>query len=630
MSATTSSHRQTSRAPHGRPASTGPGPVDLGLGKIAVHPSAGGRGSGHRQRAVAVARSSAARCQRLAAHVVVVVAFGAGRAAADPVAVKVVDVAGGAAYLSPGRAAGIVPGTRIRLHGVELVVVEVTEKTAMVRLGTARVAIGEPGSADVTPGASSAMKPLDRRSPEMEGGGPAGSAGGAGGKAPRGVDKPRPPDAFRGQWADPVLPATHQRPIAVPLGAAGAPGEAHVTVIGHAFGAVDRAHSAADAEGRVIASFDVMTDRPLAADLDLAGRWFSDGFDRHTRTPVLVRAAQLRYGDAADPGLAIGRLRFAASVVGMLDGGRASARVGAVELAAFGGLVPDPLSGKPDTGAARFGGELTYDAADAPWQPHVAITAHGSTWDGQLDERRLSVAASGDRGSWWLDGWAEAQAFAAGNPWGAGSVELTGAGATAQWREHGSHAGLDLTFLRPERSLRLAAALPPAWLCTLVPQGTSAETCAAGDWWGSATASLGTRTPRWAIDAGGTLGDSHGQVRGTDRSGYLRGELRAGPGRLIAGLAGGQASFASWTAGELGAAYARGRTLDVALTYRPELLDYVASTAPRLMHSVIADARFALSTAFDLALSAIATAGGNDADRDALAVLATFVWRPLP
>jgi hypothetical protein len=107
----------------------------------------------------------------------------------------------------------------------------------------------------------------------------------------------------------------------------------------------------------------------------------------------------------------------------------------------------------------------------------------------------------------------------------------------------------------------------------------------------------------------------------------LRGELRLGPSRLSAGLAGGQASFASWTAGELGAAYAPTRALDLALSYRPELLDYVASTAPAVLHSVIADARLALSTALDLALSATATAGS---DRDALALLATFAWRPLP
>jgi hypothetical protein len=521
-------------------------------------------------------------------------------AAADPIAVKVVDVAGGAAYLAPGRAAGIVPGTKVRLRGVEVVVVEVTEKTAMVRIDGARVAVGDAGTADVIPGATA---PVQR------------------------LATPRAPEASSGQWSDPVLPATQQTPRAVPLGVALGAGDTRVTVIGHAFAVTGSAGSAADLEGRVIAGFERMADRPLTADLDVAARWFSDGFDKRTRTPVFVRAAQLRYGTGNDPQLAVGRLRFAAASVGMLDGGRASARVGAVELAAFGGLVPDPLSGKPETGAARFGGELTYDVPDAAWQPRVTVAAHGSTWNGTMDERRLSVDASAGRGPVWLGGWAEAQGFASDNPWGAGAVELTGAGATAAWRQRGTHAGVDLTFLRPERSLRLAAVLPPEWLCTLEPQPGAANRCAGGDWWGSATVSLGTRTPSWAIDAVGTLGDTHGQVRGFDRSGYLRGELRAGPAWLVAALAGGDTSFASWTAGELGITYARSRELDLAFTYRPELLDYVASTEAQVLHSVVADARVALSAALDLALSAIGTTG---ADRDALALLATFVWRPLP
>ena len=522
------------------------------------------------------------------------------RSAADPIAVKVVDVAGGAAYLSPGRAAGIVPGTKVQLHGLEVVVVEVTEKTAMVRIDAARVALGDAGTADVTPGAASAVKRLD---------------------------KPRSPDAFTGQWSAPVLPATRQTPKAVPLGVAVGAGDTHVAVLGHAYAVAGSGHSTAQAEGRVIAAFDVMHDRPFTADLDVAARWFSDGVDAHTHTPIFVRAAQLRYGDAGDPALAIGRLRYAAASVGMLDGGRASARVGAIELAAFGWIVPDPLSGKPDTSAARFGAELAYDVPDAAWQPRVSITAHGSTWNGKLDERRLSMAASVGRGSVWLDGWGEAQGFASDNPWGARSVELTGAGASAEWREHGTHAGVDLTFLRPERSLRLAALLPPEWLCTLVPEPGAADRCASGDWWGSASVSLGTRNARWAVDAVGSLGDSHGQYRGLDRSGYLRGELHVDPVWLVAGLAGGSASFASWTAVELGATYAPTRALDVALTYRPELLDYVAATSPQLLHSMIADARFAISAALDLALSAIGTTG---ADRDVFALLATFVWRPLP
>src|SRR6185503_19016393 len=373
--------------------------------------------------------------------------------------------------------------------------------------------------------------------------------------------------------------------------------------------------------------FDVMPGRPLVADLDASARWFGDGFDRRTRTPLFVRAAQLRYGAPGSARVAAGRLPLAATWLGMLDGVRASARLGSIELAGFGGLVPDPLSGKPDTAAARFGAELAYDAPAAPWQPRVSLTAHGSTWDGDLDERRLSLAGSAGSGALWLDGWAEAQQFAADNPWAARTVELTGAGATAEWRRRGAHAGVDLTFLRPERSLRLAAALPPEWLCTLAPAPGAADACAPGDWWASATTSLGWRTPRWAIDAVATLGNTHRLSRGLERSGFVRGELARDPFRLFAGFGGGDASFASWTAGELGAAYAPRHDLDLAVAYRPELLDYAASTQRQALHALLADARLALATAIDLAVSATATFG---ADRDALTFLATVVWRPQP
>lgn len=531
----------------------------------------------------------------------IALAAAAAPAAAEPVAVEVVEVAGGVAYVTPGRAAGIVPGTRIVLRGVELVVVEATEKTAVVRIAAPPPAIGATGTADVTPGAAATARRLP---------------------------PPRPPERFAGQWADPVRPATLQDPKPVALGAGRPPGRAHVAVIGKAFGAADRASRTGDVEGRVIASFDLMTDRPLAADLDVSGRAFLDGYDRGTRTPLFVRAAQLRYGDAYDPRLAIGRLRYAASAVGMLDGGRASARIGRVEVAAFGGVVPDPLSGRPDPGAARFGGEVVYDAAAAAWQPRIAVAAHGSTWDGELDERRLSVVTSAGRGALRLDGWAELQAFPAGNPFDAGAVELTGAGAAAQWRSRGRHVAVDVDVLRPERSLRLAAALPLEWLCTpLHVPGDVAATCGGAGWWATATASAGLRAGPWSLDGTGTAASSHGVFRGFERSGQLRGERRFGRARAEAAVAGGKASFGSWTAGELGAGYAPDRRADVSVRYRPELLDYVASTGPVLLHSIAADGRYGVSAAVDVSLSAVGTTG---LDRDVLAVLATVAWRPLP
>ncbi len=524
-------------------------------------------------------------------------------AAADVVTVKVVEVAGGVAYVQPGRASGLIPGTKVRFRGRDLTVVESTEKTAMVKSEGMQLAIGDAGSANVDRTAAATVKMLP---------------------------KPRPPEAFKEQWPAAVMPADTQTPKPVPLGEARVSGgRAHVTMIAHGFGAVQKGRGTeGDGEARVIASFDAMTDRPLAVDLDVAGRAFVTGYDKGTHTPVFVRAAELRYGNQLDPAFALGRLRFAASSVGMLDGGRAAAHFGTLELAAFGGLVPDPVSGKPSTAASRFGGELVYDLHDSPWQPRVSVVATGSTWSGQLDERRLSLVASANRASSYVDGWAQANQFPSGNPWNASSVELTGAGGTYEWREHGDHLGVDLVYLRPERTLQLQSLLPQGWLCTAVPQpGMVPESCAGGDWWGSASASGGLRRGRFSLDAVGTIGESHGVYSGYDSSGYVRGEVAFGTTRLVLGGSGGHASFADWVAGEAGIGAALNRRVDATVTYRPELLDYSASTGPMTLHSIVVDGHYALSPAFDIAGSALGTLG---ADRDAIAVLATLVWRPLP
>jgi hypothetical protein len=397
-------------------------------------------------------------------------------------------------------------------------------------------------------------------------------------------------------------------------------------MIGHGFAVATKDRVDASGEARMIASFDLMTHGPFAADVDVAGRVYRDGANKHERTPLFVRAAQLRYGAANDPRVLAGRLRYAATSVGMLDGVRASARLARIELAAFGGVVPDPVSGKPETSASRFGAEAIFED-DSRWRPRASVTAYGSTWDGELDEKRVTVSASANRGALWLDGWGEAQAFAADNPWRAKSVELTGAGATAAWRERGKHVSADITFLRPERSLRLAAALPAAWLCSQRPKvGGVDETCDGADSWASGSIAAGMRGARWAVDAIGAIGRTNGVVAAYDASGFVLGELRSGAHRVFAGASAGRASFVRWTAGQLGVGTGLSRRLDVAASYRPELLDYVAATEAMVMHHATLDLHYAVTGNLDLALSAVGTTGS---DREVLAVLSTIIWRPL-
>lgn len=523
-------------------------------------------------------------------------------ASAEPVPVKVVEVAGDVAYVSPGREAGVVAGATVHVGGGDYKVLDATAQTAVIKIDPGRIHIGDTGTADATPGVI--------------------SSGAA--KLP----PPHPPEAFVGQWPTAVLPSATQSPTPVALGGGRTVKGTHLTVLAKGYGAIDRNSHDGSAEARVIASFDLMQDRPLAADLDVAGRAFLAGFDSGTHTPLFVRTAQLRYGDDRDPRLAIGRLRYAASAVGMLDGGRAAARFSTFEVAAFGGLVPDPLGGKPDTGAARFGGEAIYDGVEQPWQPRVALTAYGSTWQGAVDERRLALTASATHDALRLDGWTELQSFPSGNPFDAKPLELTGAGTTAEWRKRGRHLGIDVTYLKPERSRRLLAALPLEWLCKpLRVQGDLATTCGGVGSWTTANTSIGTSGRTWNLDGIGSLTYSDGIYRGLESSGYLRGEKRFGPVRTEAAVSGGKASFGAWTAAEVGAGYMASHALDIAARYRPEYLDYVASTGPMLLHSVIADVRYATSTATDISVSGVGTTGE---DRHSVALLVLLAWRPLP
>ena len=530
---------------------------------------------------------------------VVAIASVASPALADSIAVKVTEVAGGVAYLAPGRAAGIVPGTKIQIAGQTVSVFEVTEKTCAVRAD--RLSPGDGGTARVDRASTTRVVRLAA---------------------------PRASQMFDGQWPDAVVPAAIQDPARVALGNGKAPGRAHVTLLAYGFAASANQRIDAEGEGRIIASYDLWDERPLAIDLDVAGRAYTAGYSRASRSPVFVRAAQVRYGDARDPRFAIGRLRYAASAVGMLDGVRASVTRGSFEASAFGGLVPDPVNGRPDTAASRFGGEVAYDGAMTPWQPRVSLAAYGSTWDGSIDERRLAITASAGRSGARLDAWAEAQQFAASNPWGANTVELTGAGASAQLRARGRYIGVDVTFLRPERSLRLASVLPADWLCTLAPRpGMVDEACAGGDSWTTATGSAGLRTGRWVFDAIGSVSRSHGVYRGFDQNGYARAELSLSTVRLLGGAAGGRASFGSWVSAEGGIAFAASRTVDITWRYRPTLFDYVASTGPVLLHSIVLDGRIAVSSELDAGVSALATVGEN---QKSIALLGTIVWRPLP
>ncbi|HEY5934030.1 MAG TPA: hypothetical protein VIU61_05340, partial [Kofleriaceae bacterium] len=202
------------------------------------------------------------------------------------------------------------------------------------------------------------------------------------------------------------------------------------------------------------------------------------------------------------------------------------------------------------------------------------------------------------------------------------SVELVGAGAGASWRGREAHAGLGITFLGPERSLRLAASLPPAWLC----ERDRMAMCVGGDRWIATTATAGLRRASWSLDAIMSLGQTTQLTdaeTAVDVSGYLRGEIAAGERvRIFGAPSAGRNAFSEWVAMEVGAGITSER-IDATLSYRPELLTDGPFERVTL-HGLTGELRVAASREVDLALVTLATLGE---DRAMLAGLATIVWR---
>ncbi|MBP9085905.1 MAG: hypothetical protein KBG15_07285 [Kofleriaceae bacterium] len=525
---------------------------------------------------------------------------------ADNLRVTVTEVAGNDAYLDAGTLAGLRPGTVVTFGKATYTVVECTDKTAIITVKPGGLKPGASGHVTIQPGTADATI----------------------GK----IATPRPANTWHQQWPEVTRPADAQLQTikAVPLGGAVSNGVFHLDVIAGALANIDPDGIGGLAEGRLIATYELMRDRPLAIDADIGVRAFGTGYDSAARSPVLVRTAQLRYGRMQDPNVALGRLRWASSSVGMLDGARVMARRGTFEVAAYGGVVPDPLGGRPDTGAARFGGEVAYDAAMSSWQPRVSLGFSGSTWNGAIDEKRLTAMAAVLRGPVSVSGWSEMQFFSAGNPWSAKAAELTGAGLSIGWRGRGLRASADATLIRPERSRRLEAALGQDWTCARIPQpGDVDEQCEGGDYWLNASGNVGLQRRHVTVDAGGTLTQTQSLTNSKTQNGYVRGELtRADRStRFALMVAGNRGSYVDWVELEGALTQVWKRRFELQLRYRPQVLSYVADVASILQHHITADVRYAVNDSLDVAIE---TGGRVGLDRNSAYVLTTIAWRPLP
>lgn len=120
------------------------------------------------------------------------------------VPVKVVEIAGGRAYLEPGEVAGLRRGQDVKIGGDAYRVVDTTSKHAAVDNPRGKLRVGDIGETTVAlgdePGSRAAPAPLSR---------------------------------FTGQWKDAVPPATRQKPKVVPLGPTGREGPVSLSLVEH-------------------------------------------------------------------------------------------------------------------------------------------------------------------------------------------------------------------------------------------------------------------------------------------------------------------------------------------------------------------------------------------------------------
>lgn len=535
---------------------------------------------------------------------------------------RVIEVAGGRAYVQPGEAAGLRVGQDVVIDGRRYRVVAVESDHAVIDVGERRLREGERGRAQVSTGSVT------------------GSA----------LERPVPLSEYEGQWAPPVRPAEQQDPERVPLGGGGGSGRYRVAVLAGAASwlpLVDQAEPVVHATLGARVHAEPWREQPFSFDADVAvSLWLGEDLETDlstgtaalgasSRPIVRVRELAAQYGDATTPIIAgLGRLRYAAMTLGLLDGVRLAApRVGNVRVAAFGGVVPDTLDGAPAFDHRRFGVEAVYHAPRSSWQPFLSVVAHGSQFDGALDERRLSGYASTFRGPLAMTAYGELSMFDQDNPWGASQAELTAAGVDASMRHGNTRVGMRLDMRTPERSYWLASLLPPSWLCTAIPQpagSPSPEPCTGHrDVRYSAAADARVDLDRLAVSGGASLISLSSGEAIDAASGFADVQLRElmGRYRASAGVYATHAAFMDSVAvhASAGGPLPSLEALDLALFYRPAFLIYSASVEGILDHRFGVDMLYTASPRLDLALTLEGMAG---ADITGVGAFATAVWRP--
>jgi len=516
------------------------------------------------------------------------------------VAVRVLEIAGPSAYLSKGRAEGLRVGSRVRFARMEHRVQKLTRSFAVV--SARRLRVGDRGTAIVTTSA-------DRAAP---------------------LPTPRPLEAFAQQWPERRLPSEQQQVKQVALGPmASEPQRTRLVGSLSASGAgmlpLEGAREGAG-RGELRGRFQLTSrgELPLRASADIAlQRWlgrYASGVARGDARPLVrVRELALELGARERHRAELGRLRYASIHLGSLDGGRLeAARVGPLRVAAFGGAVANPISGRAEWGTGRFGLELELGNPAHALRPELTLVLQGSVFEGRIDERRLYAHTELWPSRHRIAAYAEAARFDGDNPWRRPTLDLTQAGFDVDLRfEHGRLGGrFDLR--KPERSYWLASFLPATWLCAGASALDPALACTQRDDTRYVAQAYGGLEGAWLmLDFGGSYVGSSQRELGQHALGYATLRLPRLRGRYDLALGGSHEGgsllrASSALRGELGIAWLDER-LRLDLYYRPAYQRYQASLAPLWEQGLGASLRALPTSSLTLDLRADARIGFVDA-----------------
>jgi hypothetical protein len=535
---------------------------------------------------------------------------GVARASAPPerLQLQVVEVAGGRAYLTPGPGRGVRLGDHVDVGKRRYRVVASTSKYVVVELGRHSLTRGQRAVAWVTP---EEVKTFATR------------------------PQPKSLHAFEGKWREAPRPADNQTTKFVPLGVVSDGRRSRAAlVLDHSRTVPLSGGGSAIARTRLRAMLHAQLTRALAFDADaVVELWEAEDLSlrRGDASRPLLNVRQLELGYRGESlQAAIGRLRYAATTVGMLDGARASASFGQHwGVAAFGGTLADPLDSSPQTDASRFGAELLWHGEVSRAPARASLTAQGSRFLGQMDERRLTAIAEAYPSFGRLGARAEVSMFDRDNPWNADPAELTAFGGDASFRTGALRFGLQLETRRPERSYYLAAALPAGYFCVsqTVSGSTLTEPCVGGDMRSMALLTAAWDNEHWTIDGGGSAVTT--SVASAEQASAFVNLRRRDLFGLLRFDAGGSVSSGSLLESAalsfgLGAAFWQD-TLDASVYYRPSVLRYKANSEQLIEHGTGARLWWAVFDDFDTSLSADLISG---ADVDVLFVQGALAWRP--